>query len=251
MRKCIKILGCVLALSACTSIPEETNQETDFSSTEVTFEGMGGMLSVQTASSDWRLANVRIGEVDFRVKEDEGGTGYSETYGWLTVECADREIRMSVNENDGKERTFLLELEVDGKVSEISGVQAESEERTEDPLGDRPDGLWNDVIGLSDSYVFMSGDGGEVRLTTEHFWWITEIWLGEDRYTSTEEENSRCDEEQYFDKQIDWLRVRRDGNDVLLTLSSNSLEDLRKFRVVLCSGDYYAWIYGTQAGLAD
>ena len=252
MRSYVMIIVCALTLSACSKVVQEEipgkedDVELGLSSDTVRFDGSAGTVSVPVSATVWSLSNVRIGDVDFRLPAGVGGAGYTENYGWFTVGCKDHEVVLSVVENSGNERSFLLELEEDGEKTEIPCIQSESE-YLDEYRDEALDGPWVDVIQPSEDNLSVVWEGGEVRVSTVQYWWINEIWLEDVGYFSMLEELQMCADENYFDKEIDWLRVQRDGNDVVLTLAPNTSGEIRRFRIVLGSGDYYAWLYGVQA----
>ena len=73
------------------------------------------------------------------------------------------------------------------------------------------------------------------------------IIVNENYYPSSEEENRRCADENYFDKQVEWLRVQRDGNDVVVTVDANTTGELRTFMIRIGQGDFYTLLNGVQA----
>lgn len=49
------------------------------------------------------------------------------------------------------------------------------------------------------------------------------------------------------DKQVEWLRVQRDGNDVVVTVDANTTRELRTFMIRIGQGDFYTLLNGVQA----
>ena len=94
--------------------------------------------------------------------------------------------------------------------------------------------------------VVAGAEGGTLRATTESFWWINSIKVDETVYYSTREENHLCFAEKIFEKTVEWLTVKREQNDVVLTLEANRTGRERTFEVRLGEGDFYCFLTGIQ-----
>lgn len=232
MKKMLLIAGIMLFLASCTS-DREKDSLIGLSETELNFDGVGDTVKVLTEVSGWSLSNICVDGVDFKISDSDFQMG---EFGWLSVWRSDRELTVGVKNNYGATRSFSIELELDGEISVLSGSQEEF-----------LDGIWEDIINLSPRDVAVPEEGGVIRATTDGYWWIVSIIVNENYYPSSEEENRRCADENYFDKQVEWLRVQRDGNDVVVTVDANTTGELRTFMIRIGQGDFYTLLNGVQA----
>lgn len=232
MKKMLLIAGIMLFLASCTS-DREKDSLIGLSETELNFDGVGDTVKVLTEVSGWNLSNICVDGVDFKISDSDFQIG---EFGWLSVWRSDRELTVGVKNNYGAARSFSIELELDGEISVLSGSQEEF-----------LDGIWEDIINLSPRDVAVPEEGGVIRATTDGYWWIVSIIVNENYYPSSEEENRRCADENYFDKQVEWLRVQRDGNDVVVTVDANTTGELRTFMIRIGQGDFYTLLNGVQA----
>lgn len=232
MKKMLLIAGIMLFLASCTS-DREKDSLIGLSETELNFDGVGDTVKVLTEVSGWSLSNICVDGVDFKISDSDFQMG---EFGWLSVWRSDRELTVGVKNNYGAARSFFIELELDGEISVLSGSQEEF-----------LDGIWEDIINLSPRDVAVPEEGGVIRATTDGYWWIVSIIVNENYYPSSEEENRRCADENYFDKQVEWLRVQRDGNDVVVTVDANTTGELRTFMIRIGQGDFYTLLNGVQA----
>ena len=109
-----------------------------------------------------------------------------------------------------------------------------------------PIGWIPDVIQLNPKEVVAGAEGGTLRATTESFWWINYIRVDDFVYHTTKEESELCFEEMIFEKTVEWLTVKREQNDVVLTLEANRTGRERTFEVRLGEGDFYCFLTGIQ-----
>ena len=227
------ILGSVLLAAACARTAED--REPGLSETTVELDGNRmDTACVRVSAEEWSLLSVVVDEQEYEVSWMWDGSVYSEVFDWLGVECSEDEICLTVDCNPTGERFFTLCLELDGVRTELKGSQS-----------DMLIGSWDDDVQLEPEEVFVGREGGTVRATTKHdWWWFNAVWLGEDYYPFTPEEKY-CED---FDKTVEWLRVRKDGCDLVLTLEPNGTGEERTFKVGMASGDFYFYLNGTQAG---
>ena len=235
------ILGLIAGGFACSSDnpvtehPDVTDENPlGLSDTIIGFYAEESIDSVQTRKTGWSLDAVEVEDHLYQVAEAEKNADGSYTFEWLTVKCSDREIVVSAIKNEGSMRRFILRLLFGDRTIEIPGVQYA-------PIGWIPD-----VIQLNPKEVVAGAEGGILRATTESFWWIDCIKVDETVYYSTEEEDHLCFAEKIFEKTVEWLTVKREQNDVVLTLEANRTGRERTFEVRLGEGDFYCLLTGIQ-----
>ena len=235
------ILGLIVGGFACSSDnpvtehPDVTDENLlGLSDTIIVLHDVADTQSVQTRKTGWSLDAVEVEDRLYKVAEAEKNADGSYTFEWLTVKCSDREIVVSAIKNEGAMRRFILRLLFDDRTIEISGRQYA-------PIGWIPD-----VIQLNPKEVVAGAEGGTLRATTESFWWINSIKVDETVYYSTREENHLCFKEMIFEKTVEWLTVKREQNDVVLTLEANRTGQERTFEVWLGEMNYYCCLNGIQ-----
>ena len=235
------ILGLIVGGFACSSDnpvtehPDVTDENLlGLSDTIIVLHDVADTQSVQTRKTGWSLDAVEVEDRLYKVAEAEKNADGSYTFEWLTVKCSDREIVVSAIKNEGAMRRFILRLLFDDRTIEISGRQYA-------PIGWIPD-----VIQLNPKEVVAGAEGGTLRATTESFWWINSIKVDETVYYSTREENHLCFKEMIFEKTVEWLTVKREQNDVVLTLEANRTGRERTFEVWLGEMNYYCCLNGIQ-----
>ena len=235
------ILGLIVGGFACSSDnpvtehPDVTAENPlGLSDTIIVFYAEESIDSVQTRKTGWGLDAVEVEGHLYQVAEAEKNADGSYTFEWLTVKSSDREIVVSAIKNEGAMRRFILRLLFGDRTIEISGRQYA-------PIGWIPD-----VIQLNPKEVVAGAEGGTLRATTESFWWINSIKVDETVYYSTREENHLCFKEMIFEKTVEWLTVKREQNDVVLTLEANRTGRERTFEVWLGEMNYYCCLNGIQ-----
>ena len=235
------ILGLIAGGFACSSDnpvtehPDVTAENPlGLSDTIIVLYDVADTQSVQTRKTGWSLDAVEVEDHLYQVAEAEKNADGSYTFEWLTVKCSDREIVVSAIKNEGSMRRFILRLLFGDRTIEIPGIQIALE------------GWWPDIIQLNPKEVVAGAEGGTLRATTESFWWIDCIKVDETVYYSTEEEDHLCFAEKIFEKTVEWLTVKREQNDVVLTLEANRTGRERTFEVRLGEGDFYCLLTGIQ-----
>ena len=235
------ILGLIVGGFACSSDnpvtehPDVTAENPlGLSDTIIVLYDVADTQSVQTRKTGWSLDAVVVEDRLYQVAEAEKNADGSYTFEWLTVKCSDRKIVVSVMQNEGLPRRFALYLLFDDRTIEIPGIQIALE------------GWWPDIIQLNPKEVVADAEGGTLRATTESFWWIDRIKVDDAVYYSTEEEDHLCAEKMIFEKTVEWLTVKREQNDVVLTLEANRTGRERTFEVWLGEMNYYCCLNGIQ-----
>ena len=235
------ILGLIVGGFACSSDnpvtehPDVTAENPlGLSDTIIVLYDVADTQSVQTRKTGWSLDAVEVEDYLYQVAEAEKNADGSYTFEWLTVKCSDREIVVSAIKNEGAMRRFILRLLFGDRTIEIPGVQYA-------PIGWIPD-----VIQLNPKEVVAGAEGGTLRATTESFWWINYIRVDDFVYHTTKEESELCFEEMIFEKTVEWLTVKREQNDVVLTLEANRTGRERTFEVDLQEGDCFCLLKGRQ-----
>jgi len=235
------ILGLIAGGFACSSDnpvtehPDVTDENPlGLSDTIIVFYAEESIDSVQTRKTGWSLDAVEVEGHLYKVAEVEKNADGSYTFEWLTVKCSDRKIVVSVTQNEGLPRRFALYLLFGDRTIEIPGIQIAVE------------GWSPDIIHLNPKEVVAGAEGGTLRATTESFWWIDRIKVDDAVYYSTEEEDHLCAEKMIFEKTVEWLTVKREQNDVVLTLEANRTGRERTFEVRLGEGDFYCLLTGIQ-----
>lgn len=250
MKKLIFILFCLSLITACSSsdnMPwsentdvEESDNPIELSETELDLDGNGGEYYVSATKTGWTPTSIEVDGVEFMIDNTNGE--YSGTFGWVALKCSDNEIRFTTNANYDKERSFVLNINADGKTIKLPGNQKKI------VGGVEMEGIWKDVIKPSPRDVVVDAAGGNFRSTTQGFWWI-DIYIDGKRYASSEEEDRLCCEDLVFEKKVEWLTVKRDGNDVVFSVEPNKTGKNRTFNIVLGMGDLYVWMSGAQSAL--
>lgn len=160
-----------------------------------------------------------------------------ETFKWLTVRRNGGELELVVEDNYSIERYFWLRLVNESDTLVLQGTQAEA-----------PTGKWPDLIGLSEKNLELSGDWETVRISTKgQGWWINAIRLdGEMKYMPTLGEKEKLAATGEFYTQCDWLEVKCENYDIIISVGPNNVVKERTFRIELEAGDYFDAIEGRQ-----
>lgn len=246
MKKLIFMLFCLSLITACSSsddMPwsEESGNPIGLSETELDLDGNGGEYYVSANKTGWTPTSIEVDGVDFMIDNNNGE--YSGTFGWVALKCTDNEIRFTTNANYDKERSFVLNINADGKTIKLPGNQKKI------VGGVEMDGVWEDNIKASPRDVVVNAAGGNFRSNTEGYLWISKIVIDGKTYASSEKERQQCCEDLVFEKKVEWLTVKRDGNDVVFSVEPNKTGKNRTFNIVLGKGNFYCWMNGAQSAL--
>ena len=105
-----------------------------------------------------------------------------------------------------------------------------------------------DIIGLEPDSIAFTAAGGTAECTTENVnWAVCQIEVDGDITVSTLPEREQCYDYHVFEKTVEWLTVRADGNRLYVTAAPNTTGRERRFCVVLEAGDCFNNLYGVQS----
>ena len=260
MQKLLFILGFLLVgLSSCsndadfeeesTGVKADTIVVSDDGMNEITtsagsfeFPHTPDTVTVSVEAEEWWVDSVALRDlkdsekiVDKQALADDGER--VKTFKWLTVRRNGDELELAVEDNYSIERYFWLRLVNESDTLILHGTQAEA------PIGKSPD-----LIGLSETELELSGDWETVRISTKgQGWWINNIRLdGEVRYTPTLGENEKLVATGEFYARCDWLEVKCENYDIIISVGPNDVVNERTFRIELQAGNYFDAIEGRQ-----
>lgn len=228
----------------------ESKASIGLSAKHVEFGWRGDTVVVTTESAGWDIESVAISydpqhydttgmnlcDRLYPTSASEIGTA-GKTFDWLTVVSEEKAVKLIVPRNTMQPtRTFCITFTGDNlQTEQLTGSQREM-----------MDGDWDDVIQANPKTLSAKAEGETLRITTESYWWICTIEAGDNVYHATSEEYRQCSDEKNFSKTVDWLTVKRDNNDVIVTVDANKTGKERTFGITLGEGDYYCPIKGTQ-----
>lgn len=248
MKQYILFIFLLLCAASCTKEDMRWGDVIGLSTHEVTLNGAGEPVTVNTKGKSWWISTIEIdGKMVYHLNDSSENWNMPQTgkfyqkCDWLNVKVDDWTLNISADMNYEESRTFKIGLSAGDYFDYINGTQ---EELTT--------GKWNDNIGLSTKSVTLNGAGEPVTVTTEKkYWWITSIEVdGETLYNFGYDntENRNMYQTGKFNKQCDWLNVSVD--DWTLSISADmNYEESRTFKINLQSGDYHGSIDGTQEKL--
>ena len=248
MKQYILFIFLLLCAASCTKEDMRWGDVIGLSTHEVTLNGAGEPVTVNTKGKSWWISTIEIdGKMVYHLNDSSENWNMPQTgkfyqkCDWLNVKVDDWTLNISADMNYEESRTFKIGLSAGDYFDYINGTQ---EELTT--------GKWNDNIGLSTKSVTLNGAGEPVTVTTEKkYWWITSIEVdGETLYNFGYDntENRNMYQTGKFNKQCDWLNVSVD--DWTLSISADmNYEEGRTFKINLQSGDYHGCIDGTQEKL--
>lgn len=248
MKQYILFIFLLLCAASCTKEDMRWSDVIGLSTHEVTLNGAGEPVTVNTKGKSWWISTIEIdGKMVYHLNDSSENWNMPQTgkfyqkCDWLNVKVDDWTLNISADMNYEESRTFKIGLSAGDYFDYINGTQ---EELTT--------GKWNDNIGLSTKSVTLNGAGEPVTVTTEKkYWWITSIEVdGETLYNFgyNNTENRNMYQTGKFNKQCDWLNVSVD--DWTLSISADmNYEESRTFKINLQSGNYHGCIDGTQEKL--
>ncbi len=195
-------------------------------------------VSIQTNKDGWELWKVIVDDNTYDVTNPA-----DESFDWLDIQCSEKTLTITSNtyNTTDKEKSFIIQLKYNNIIIDLYGTR---EGAPDDPFNEK---VIVDIIKLKPESVYISAKGGTIRATTEEFWWICDITLDSVTYNSTQEEYQNCYELKMFEKTIEWLTVKREDNDIILTVEPNTSGKERTFSVNLGNGDYYSRLEGIQS----
>ena len=225
-----------------------------FETNRVYMNSESDTLCLLSAQKGWILNNVVVDGVNFNLSTDEERN--ENNFSWLSIKCTSEAMTIITTENKGQKRDFSLYVtSADGSKQVITGSQSEGDDS--EPL----DGIWEDCIHMSQEEGVFGADGVTFTINTaeDSYWWFQDIYLFDNysnlksnkedyRYTpgTSAEEHELCHRKD-FEKSLEWLSVKRDGQKLNVTLAPNKTGVTRYFNLVLESGDYFGWYRGCQA----
>lgn len=209
------------------------------------FPADGGLGFASTKEVKWWITDVRVDEESYVLTLNEkslflGDRIFDKTMDWLTVSVRgyDIVVEAAPNTTDAM-RTFDVCIELGNYFCHLLGYQASTT--------GLPDGIGADVICLEKNCMTFGADGGEESTTTQSAdWRFSEVSLGDDTYTITEEEAASHTVGGVFEMTIGWLTLRKDGCDITVTTEPNSSGGLRRFSATLQADDYSCTLSGWQ-----
>lgn len=228
-----------MLFASCDNEEDKTPDNTiGLEKTELEFEWSGDTIVTRTQGSNWHFSAITVGENTENLSAEGQGKDFAKTVDWLALERNGKEITMMIESRNGvrDERTFEIVLTSGDNEERIKGLQRA-----------RPEGIWDDVIGLSVKDVSFGQEGGtiEVQTTLGMGWWFCGLVLDGKSHSVN------------FDKEIndmpptvtqDWLTVSRTDTGFTISVDENKTGKERKFTVELQGGDYFDRVHGVQAG---
>ncbi len=111
---------------------------------------------------------------------------------------------------------------------------------------DKPDGLWDDNIKLSQKDVQFTADIDSIVITTEgEWWWIHEILMNGSSYIdfSTTDTTSK----NFIFAETEFRIVRKNATEIHIEMTKNQTGAERVLFIGLEAGDYFDRIIITQS----
>ena len=211
---------------------------------EVTLSWTGDTARITTEGRHWWIDGIRLnGELYYEPtlteRETLARTGsFDVVCDWLKVSCRDYVITLIAAPNGPEVRTFDISLSSGDYFDNITGRQE----------GEPLIGYWGDIIGLEPDSIAFTAAGGTAECTTENVnWAVCQIEVDGDITVSTLPEREQCYDYHVFEKTVEWLTVRANGNRLYVTAAPNTTGRERRFCVVLEAGDCFNNLYGVQS----
>ena len=211
---------------------------------EVTLSWTGDTARISTEGRGWWIDGIRLnGELYYEPtlteRETLARTGsFDAVCDWLKVSCRDYVITLIAAPNGPEVRTFDIGLSSGDYFDNITGRQE----------GEPLTGYWGDIIGLEPDSIAFTAAGGTAECTTENVnWAVCQIEVDGDITVSTLPEREQCYDYHVFEKTVEWLTVRANGNRLYVTAAPNTTGRERRFCVVLEAGDCFNNLYGVQS----
>lgn len=211
---------------------------------EVTLSWTGDTARITTEGRHWWIDGIRLnGELYYEPtlteRETLARTGsFDVVCDWLKVSCRDYVITLIAAPNGPEVRTFDISLSSGDYFDNITGRQE----------GEPLIGYWGDIIGLEPDSIAFTATGGTVECTTENInWAVCQIEVDGDITVSTLPEREQCYDYHVFEKTVEWLTVRANGNRLYVTAAPNTTGRERRFCIVLEAGDCFNNLYGVQS----
>lgn len=203
----------------------------------------GGAVVVNIGKPKWCVDSIRVdGKInvvsdDLKSAQREGLPWGSIANEWLEVrgggDVTEMEIIARNRKRDVyKQGTFVIYLNEDSITGTIDVVR---------------DGDWDDMIGLSEEHVVFSKDGGMKDISTiYHSWWISRLHIGDKILDVSLDDRAQLINTLRFKKTIDWLTIEVFGRKIRLSVTPNSDNKKRTFKIELVSGNYSTSFSGEQ-----
>ena len=211
---------------------------------EVTLSWTGDTARITTEGRHWWIDGIRLnGELYYEPtlteRETLARTGsFDVVCDWLKVSCRDYVITLIAAPNGPEVRTFDISLSSGDYFDNITGRQE----------GEPLTGYWGDIIGLEPDSIAFTAAGGTAECTTENInWAVCQIEVDGDITVSTLPEREQCYDYHVFEKTVEWLTVRADGDRLYVTAAPNTTGRERRFCIVLEAGDCFNNLYGVQS----
>ena len=248
------ILGLCVVAAGCSSDDEGNNASKCFKTTRVDMGCASDTIKIQSQQKGWKLDNIVVDGVNFKAEGEKGR--YEKNFAWLTLKCSDDDITLITTDNYGKERSFEMQVTTEaGDKQTISGTQEEAEE------GDIMAGDWSDCIHMSMKEGVFGAAGETFTINTNEEdgrWWFQEIHIynnyenfkaykADFLYYPITPEEVEYSNDNYFEKSLEWVHVKRDVHDLHVTLDANTSGKVRYFKLLLEAGDYFGWFRGCQS----
>lgn len=166
-------------------------------------------------------------------------SGTEELVDWLHISYSDQEIKLKVDwvDNLAKENNFTITMDNAGTSLIIRGRWAGS------LLGH----AWTDPIELTPSEYAFSPDGETTLITATHLMGLCGLYIDNGDGKGWESINLLSESgihEGYLDDFLikrEWITIKREDNNLRVTLDPNNTQLERKFIIHVNSGDYFSW----------
>lgn len=245
MKQYILFIFLLLCAASCTKEDMRWGDVIGLSTHEVTLNGAGEPVTVNTKGKSWWISTIEIdGKMVYHLNDSSENWNMPQTgkfyqkCDWLNVKVDDWTLNISADMNYEEGKTFKIYLQAGDYHDCIDGTQEVL-----------MTGGASDKIGLSTKEVTLDYTGSEVKIYTEgKSWWITSIEVeGETLYNFgyDKTENRNMYQTGKFNQQCDWLNVRVDDWTLYISADDNFRKD-RTFKITLELGNYFDHISGTQ-----
>ena len=248
MKQYILFILSLLCVTSCTEEDMRWGDVIGLSTHEVTLNGAGEPVTVNTKGKSWWITTIEIdGKIIYHLTDSSENWNMPQTgkfyqkCDWLNVKADDWTLNISADTNYEESRTFKICLSAGDYFDYINGTQEEL----------MTGGGFDDVIGLSTREVTLNRAGDEVKVETKgKTWWITVIKVdGEtsfiNNYYNCTKEDSKMNETGYFSKKCGWLNIRMENWTLYLSADENQGEE-RTFEINFEAGPYFDRITGKQ-----
>lgn len=243
MKQYILFILSLLCVTSCTEEDMRWGDVIGLSTHEVTLNGAGEPVTVNTKGKSWWITTIEIdGKIIYHLTDSSENWNMPQTgkfyqkCDWLNVKADDWTLNISADTNYEESRTFKICLSAGDYFDYINGTQEELMTGGGTP------------INLKPKQVTIPAEGSTQTCTTDKdiAWIIHCTYINDNIYYATLDEKENCADTGKFEKTYEWLTVKRDGENLYVTAQPNNTGKERTFKVVITAGDAGDTLYGTQ-----